>query len=116
VAVFEFNAAPLWRALNRAAKRGVRVRLVTNADTSLAPAKGFRMDIRVLRGRRPRSGIMHHKFAIFDQLRVATGSYNWSRGAAHANHENVLIEDDRAVVRAYRRHFNDLWTQARVRR
>jgi hypothetical protein len=34
-------------------------------------------------------GHMHHKFAIFDGNRLINGSYNWTRGAADQNQENL---------------------------
>ena len=38
---------------------------------------------------------MHHKYAIFDGRRLLNGSYNWTRGAARDNQENVVVTDDR---------------------
>ncbi len=40
------------------------------------------------------SGHMHHKFALFDGGRLLTGSYNWTRGAAETNYENVIDTTD----------------------
>jgi phosphatidylserine/phosphatidylglycerophosphate/cardiolipin synthase-like enzyme len=53
---------------------------------------------------------MHHKFAVFDRLRLLSGSYNWTRSAADANHENVLVSDDARLVQPFCRAFDDLWT------
>jgi cardiolipin hydrolase len=53
---------------------------------------------------------MHHKFALFDRLRLLTGSYNWTRSAADVNHENVLVSDDPRLVQPFCRAFDDLWT------
>lgn len=52
---------------------------------------------------------MHHKFALIDDKILITGSYNWTRSAAHYNHENILITNDAAVVSRYLKCFNDLW-------
>jgi phosphatidylserine/phosphatidylglycerophosphate/cardiolipin synthase-like enzyme len=52
---------------------------------------------------------MHHKFALFDNRRVLTGSYNWTRSAADDNQENILLTDDKRAVAAYRDEFEKLW-------
>lgn len=52
---------------------------------------------------------MHHKYAIIDDQIVITGSYNWTRSAAHHNHENILISNENAFVVRYRDSFHDLW-------
>jgi cardiolipin hydrolase len=52
---------------------------------------------------------MHHKFAILDEEVILTGSYNWTRSAAHYNHENILVTNDAAVVARYRDCFENLW-------
>ena len=71
------------------------------------------MEIRYLGGRhRHRHGLMHDKFAIFDEDRVATGSFNWTPGAEYSNYENALTEDDTQVVEAFERQFNELWDKA----
>ncbi len=52
---------------------------------------------------------MHHKFALFDNRRVLTGSYNWTRSASTNNEENFLVSDDRRLVKAYAAEFERLW-------
>lgn len=54
---------------------------------------------------------MHHKFAVFDNQRVLTGSYNWTRSAAEKNQENILLTDDKQTVAAFKDEFEKLWTQ-----
>lgn len=54
---------------------------------------------------------MHHKFAVFDNRRVLTGSYNWTRSAADKNQENILLTDDKQTVAAFKHEFEKLWTQ-----
>lgn len=54
---------------------------------------------------------MHHKFAVFDNQRVLTGSYNWTRGAADKNQENILLTDDKQTVAAFKEEFEKLWSQ-----
>jgi cardiolipin hydrolase len=52
---------------------------------------------------------MHHKFALFDQRVLLTGSYNWTRAAARDNQENIVITGDPVLVDAFTNTFEDLW-------
>ena len=51
---------------------------------------------------------MHHKFAIFDETTLWTGSFNWTVSANTNNCENVIITDDREACRSYQAQFNQL--------
>lgn len=114
-ALFELSSRPLAQALQRAAGRGVQVRLLLEPATVRQAMRKDRLpgnlSVRYLHGRR--NGVMHHKFAIFDNKELITGSFNWTAGAQYANHENILVEDDGGIVSAYGRQFEDLWRQAR---
>lgn len=91
--------------------RGVRIRILTDDDKSL----DLGSDIRKL----AREGIdlavddsphhMHHKFAVFDEATLLTGSYNWTRSAAADNQENLVVTDDPRLVRAFIDAFEGLW-------
>jgi phosphatidylserine/phosphatidylglycerophosphate/cardiolipin synthase-like enzyme len=49
---------------------------------------------------------MHHKVIIIDGQTVITGSFNFSRNAAHSNNENVLIvAGNRDIARLYTEEF-----------
>lgn len=91
--------------------RGVRVRIVTDDDKSedrgsdIDRLAGFGIDVRIDNSRHH----MHHKFALFDNRTVLTGSYNWTRSAADHNQENVLVTDDKRVVAQYKNEFEKLW-------
>lgn len=54
---------------------------------------------------------MHHKYAVFDNRRLLTGSYNWTRGAAQHNEENFILTSDASLLRAFRSSFEQLWEQ-----
>ena len=56
-----------------------------------------------------RSGrFLHDKFAVFDNKKVITGSYNWTSSAEYYNHEVVIISDDATIVKQFNPHFNML--------
>lgn len=52
---------------------------------------------------------MHHKFALFDDEYVLTGSYNWTRSAATHNFENLIILQNHEAFVSYEREFESLW-------
>jgi phosphatidylserine/phosphatidylglycerophosphate/cardiolipin synthase-like enzyme len=56
-------------------------------------------------------GHMHHKFAIFDGERLINGSYNWTRGAANVNYENVVDTSASGLVAAFAAEFQRLWNK-----
>lgn len=93
--------------------RGVKVRVVTDDEKSedrgsdIDKLVGFGIDVRIDNSRHH----MHHKFAIFDNRVVLTGSYNWTRSAADHNQENILVTDDKSVVTQYKAEFEKLWDE-----
>ncbi len=94
-------------------KRGVQIKIISDNDKIFD--KGS--DIEEL----SRAGIpvrldvtdkhMHHKFALFDNEKILTGSYNWTRSAERYNHENVLITDSKRVFRSFEKEFDALWKE-----
>jgi cardiolipin hydrolase len=54
---------------------------------------------------------MHHKFAMFDGDMRLTGSYNWTRGAAQNNEENLIISNDRRLLTAFKGECERLWVK-----
>ncbi len=58
-------------------------------------------------------GIMHHKFMIIDQLKLQTGSFNYTRKGSSANHENQIYLFDPSIVTGYQKKFDEMWIQAK---
>ena len=54
-------------------------------------------------------GHMHHKFALIDDTRLLCGSYNWTRGAADVNFENLIDTTHPELVAAFAAEFARLW-------
>ena len=52
---------------------------------------------------------MHHKFALFDGVRLLNGSYNWTRSASLRNEENYVVTNEKKLVREFTSHFEWLW-------
>jgi len=111
VCVFTISDDIITESIIAAHRRGVAIRLITDNEKSFDMGS----DINQL----AREGIslrmdtspnhMHHKFMVLDQHSVVTGSYNWTRGAARFNHENIIVTKDPTTVQAFTREFDKLW-------
>lgn len=111
VCVFTITDDRIRQVMEAAHRRGVRVRVISDNDK----AQDEGSDIEAL----GRAGIacrldrteahMHHKFAVFDEARLLTGSYNWTRSAARFNHENVMVLDDPSLAATFSAEFARLW-------
>ena len=92
-------------------RRGVSVRVITDNEKSLdegSDARGLErvgVAVRVDRS----EAHMHHKYAIFDEEVLLTGSYNWTRSAALYNRENLVVTREARLVAAFGRDFEALW-------
>jgi phosphatidylserine/phosphatidylglycerophosphate/cardiolipin synthase-like enzyme len=52
---------------------------------------------------------MHHKFLVIDDIKVITGSFNWTRQANKSNMENIMIVEDQNIAKEYRSEFDRIW-------
>jgi phosphatidylserine/phosphatidylglycerophosphate/cardiolipin synthase-like enzyme len=111
ICVFTITDDRIADAIVAAHRRGVRVRIVTDNDKAFDQGSDVRkLEAAGIEVREDRTEFhMHHKFAIFDQRVLLTGSYNWTRGAARFNEENVIVTDDARLVGPFGREFAALW-------
>ena len=113
VCVFTITDDRISRAVADAHRRGVAVRIISDDDkandlgSDIARLADAGVPVRV--DRSPYH--MHHKFALFDDERLITGSYNWTRGAAEDNEENLIDVGDPRLIAAFRRTFDELWAK-----
>ncbi len=111
VCVFTITDDRIVDAMPKAHQRGVKVRVISDdeksTDTGSDVARIAKAGLDVRTDSSPSH--MHHKFAVFDNERVVTGSYNWTRSAAAHNHENLIISDDDELVLAFSKTFTRLW-------
>ena len=56
-----------------------------------------------------REYIMHHKFCIIDNVRVITGSYNWTVKARRFNKENIVCIEDEKIVTEFNSEYESLF-------
>ncbi|XP_015283122.1 PREDICTED: mitochondrial cardiolipin hydrolase [Gekko japonicus] len=109
--LFAFSSPQLCRAVLVLHRRGVRIRVVTDAD--YMALRGSQIGILRRAGIQVRhdqdSGYMHHKFAIIDKRLLLTGSLNWTTQAIQQNRENVLILEDAEYVKLFLKEFEKIW-------
>jgi cardiolipin hydrolase len=121
VCVFTITDDRISRAILDAHRRGVKVRVISDnekwhdlgSDIQQFREAGIPVKVDdVHDGSDPRlNGHMHHKFAIFDGTRLLNGSYNWTRGAANTNYENLVDTTDPDLVAAFAEEFKRLWNR-----
>jgi len=125
VAIFSFTRSGPADALNRAAARGVDVRIlldggadglgseVSNLRTGLGASRVHLCDApgTACVG----SGIMHHKTFLFSALSdgsrnvVVQSSYNLTTAQLTGNNDGLIVRGDAALFAAYERTWRDLW-------
>ncbi|WP_324674576.1 phospholipase D-like domain-containing protein [Hymenobacter sp. GOD-10R] len=116
VCVFTISDDRIAEALLAAHRKGTTIRLLTDNDklhdqgSDIKALQAAGLAVRI--DNTPNH--MHHKFALADERLALTGSYNWTRSAALANLENLLITDNTTVVQRYATEFNRLWQEMQV--
>lgn len=108
-AIFELESERIATALVAASKRGVAVRIVSDAEYRENPAMlevmrsgiGVRFD--------ERSALMHNKFLIADAERVWTGSYNATDNCSYRNNNNGISISSKALADNYQLEFNEMF-------
>lgn len=111
ICVFTITDDQITSKIIDADRRGVAVRIITDNDKAFDAGSDAqrlaRVGIAVRTDDTPDH--MHHKFALIDGNTALTGSYNWTRSAAADNFENLLVTDERVIVRSYAQEFDRLW-------
>lgn len=111
ICVFTISDDRITEAIIRAYRRGISIKIITDnyklhdLGSDIKELATIGLDVWVDNTKNH----MHHKFAIFDEVRVLTGSYNWTRSAALYNHENIVITDNLSIVQDFSREFDKLW-------
>lgn len=117
LANFSFTSEVLRDALLRAQERGVKVRIVFDAqqyrylsEMHWFAEHGF--DVMLSAGKSGEKGVMHNKFAVFDGVLVEAGSFNWTRNGERNNYENAMFLDAPDDAAAFASHFKRVRDQA----
>ncbi|HEX3047918.1 MAG TPA: phospholipase D-like domain-containing protein [Bacillota bacterium] len=116
IALYGFDDLQLYNALNRAAARGVRIRMLyegaatdrqENSGTLSHQLEAIGIDVRYV------NKTLHHKFLIADHSFLVTSSGNWNCDANSVYDENTLWIQDAELVLRYRAEFELLWQNSR---
>jgi mitochondrial cardiolipin hydrolase len=113
VCVYTISDDRLCDALVDAHRRGVAVRILSD-DNKVHDAGSdvIRLRDRGIEVRLDDTDFhMHHKFAVFDRVRLASGSFNWTRSASTGDEENLVVTDDVRLVRGFSFQFERLWAK-----
>ena len=111
-AVYSVSAQPIMQALERACRRGVRVRLLLERGTFHGQPFPSCVQLQLDNNRR----LMHDKFVIVDGETVWSGSTNWTRAGIYFDANNAIQIVDQAVARAYEAEFTQMFVQKRFGR
>lgn len=111
ICVFTITDDRIASVIVKAHAHGVKVRIITDNDQ----ASQLGSDIEKFKS----AGIptkldtspfhMHHKFAVIDGSFVVNGSFNWTKGAATNNCENIMATNHQDFVRSFAAHFETMW-------
>jgi phosphatidylserine/phosphatidylglycerophosphate/cardiolipin synthase-like enzyme len=137
MALFVFTAQQLADALEQQVQAGLHIRLI--ADPSFASRsfsevldllgvalpdrncklegnnQPFKKGLKsVGTPRLARGDKLHHKFAVIDNKKVITGSFNWSPAAAHTNDETLLVIESHQVAAHFTQEMDRMWRGAEL--
>jgi phosphatidylserine/phosphatidylglycerophosphate/cardiolipin synthase-like enzyme len=115
VAMYNTNYNAFVNALKAAKARGVRVRMIADADQGnygLSPLPNFP----VFFGSKNQDGIMHNKFVIVDansantaDAWISSGSTNWTTNQVLTDPNNLILIQDQAMAKAFTTEFEEMW-------
>ena len=109
IAVYSITNPAITESIITAHNRGATIRIVT--DRTQAKVKGSSVakirsaGIPVLTNHKHK--IEHNKFAVFDDIHIVSGSYNWTTNASKYNSENCIFFDQ--PNKEYSQRFEYLW-------
>ena len=109
IAVYSISNPNIVNSIISAKKNGAKIRVIT--DRTQAKVKGSLIDtirsagIPVLTNKKHK--IEHNKFAVFDDVHVVSGSYNWTTNASMYNSENCIFFNQ--PDKEFTNRFEQLW-------
>lgn len=107
-ALYIFTDKEIAQEMVKAKKRGVSIEVICDETTfnsewgKIPYLHEHEIPVYIYEG--GNEDIMHHKFWIFSNNRVITGSYNPTRRASR-NYENIVVIDDALIARQYEAAF-----------
>ena len=107
VQAYSFTSKPIAKALIKAKKRGVQVKVILDKSQCKARNSLIRLfvknNIPVWIDSAP--AIAHNKILIIDN-RIYTGSFNFTNAAQYKNTENLILIEDNEILKRYIQNWN----------
>ncbi|MDD3084245.1 MAG: phospholipase D-like domain-containing protein [Candidatus ainarchaeum sp.] len=110
VAIYSFTHYDIANALISAKKRGLDVKIIIDflQSTSKYSLHNMLEEQGILIFIKKDSGVMHNKFAIIDEKKVFTGSFNYSLNADTKNDETLILIKNKIIASKFFSKFNKL--------
>lgn len=112
VAIYSFNNENIAKAIYRAQKRNIKIRILADKTQAAQKDSFIRkfyddgLEVRVA----SHYAIFHDKLAIIDGKKLFTGSYNWTERASHNNHEYCIsIKKEAETIDKMKAEFENQW-------
>lgn len=119
ICMYVFTNSDLAYTVLKLHYRGVKVRMIIDADMAFASGSNVRklekqgIPVRWMKS----TNLMHHKFCLFDASAdisrmtpvVMMGSLNWTNQALNGNWEDVTLTSQEDLVRQFKAEFERLW-------
>ena len=109
IAIYDMDLMNVAESLLAAQERGVRVRLVVDADNADEPALAFLRQSGIPIIEDGRSSLMHNKFAVADGRSVWTGSWNFTEKDTHNYNNNVVLIESPELAKNYEDVFEEMF-------
>lgn len=119
VAIYDFDLQNVANAMARAHRRGVAVRMVTDADTAGSRNEEIQAALRIVRDAGipivddSRRAIMHHKFVVSDGRVVLTGSWNFTVGDTYRLNNHAVIVRSPEIATNFSNEFEKMFVERR---
>lgn len=112
-AIYSFTLPQIKDAMIAAAKRGVKIRVITDrqeaANKYQAQALSELLKVGIPVKINTHTGLMHLKLNIFDGEIFSLGSFNESKQASTDNDEVLMIVHDKAGAQECEKQFDRMW-------
>lgn len=119
--VYKLDSSGVLKELKRAARRGVEIRMIVNADTLntyerlKAVSLARRKSVHIKTWPTKRKQKLHMKLLIVDRNRVVTGSFNWNDAASGSNAELLIRFRGSEIGQRFSDIFDELWVHKGVK-
>jgi phosphatidylserine/phosphatidylglycerophosphate/cardiolipin synthase-like enzyme len=110
IAVYSITNKKIVKAIIEKNKE-IPIKMITDHEQSLYKGSLFKKlkngDVNIILNDPMVNKTEHNKFAVIDDDKVITGSYNYTNRATYVNSENCILIEDKE--HKFKKRFNELW-------